>query len=165
MCVKTGIRGRAQDVPGKIWCPVSSLINTVWMAYLHLICQYFQWFTPLTEHKTRHNCIPSCCSAEVRLQHNRSAVKVESCGFAAVRSHDCTFLCLGSRIVFRFRCFSTFASSTVLLSFCNILFPSDQSISKPKSVLIGSRGLGKALCQWWWASWLVQRHRQPTDPC
>lgn len=27
-------------------------------------------------------------------------------------------------------------------------FPDDQSISNPKSVLIGSRGLRKALCQW-----------------
>lgn len=38
------------------------------MAYLHFICQYFQWFTILTEHKTRHNWIPSCCSAKVTAQ-------------------------------------------------------------------------------------------------
>lgn len=51
-------------------------------------------------------------------------------------------------------------SFSLLLPF----FSGYHSISKAKSVLIGSRGLGEALCQRWWGSWLVQRHRQPTDP-
>lgn len=38
-------------------------------------------------------------------------------------------------------------------------FSGYHSISKTKSVLIGSRGLVEALCQRWWGSWLVQGHR------
>lgn len=38
-------------------------------------------------------------------------------------------------------------------------FSGYHSISKTKSVLIGSRGLMEALCQRWWGSWLVQGHR------
>lgn len=97
------------------------IINTFCMAYLHFICQYFQWFTILTEHRTRQSWIPSSCGAKVTAQLNCSAVKVESCGFAVVKSHNCTFFCLGSSIVFRFGCFPTFASSTVLLS-SSVLF-------------------------------------------
>lgn len=37
-------------------------------------------------------------------------------------------------------------------------FSGYHSISKTKSVLIGSRGLVEALCQRWWGSWLVQGH-------
>lgn len=54
---------------------------------------------------------------------------------------------------------------SVLSTLSSYLFSGYHSISKAKSVLIGSRGLREALCQWWWGFWLVQRHRQPTDPC
>lgn len=163
MCVKTRIRGRAQDVPGKIWCPVSSLINTVCLAYLHFICQYFQWFTILTEHKTRHNWIPSCCGAKVTAQLFSCESRV-----MWLRCRKVTWLHI--LLSWKQHCFQSWMLLYLCFQYCPAFFfqhffSDDQSISKPKSVLIGSRGLREALCQWWWGSWLVQRHRQPTDPC
>lgn len=63
-----------------------------------------------------------------------------------------------------FLSFSLQRSQSILLPIF-YFFSRYHSISKAKSVLIGSRGLWEALCQRWWGSWLVQRHRQPTDPC
>lgn len=55
------------------------------MAYLHFICQYFSDlpFT-LTSRLETTGIHPA---AVERLQHNYSAVKVESCGFAVIRFH------------------------------------------------------------------------------
>lgn len=76
------------------------------MAYLHFICQYF---IDLLFSLSSRPEITGIHPAEVqRLEHNYSAVKAESCGFAVLRSHDSTFFCLGSSIVFIFWCFFTF---------------------------------------------------------
>lgn len=48
--------------------------------------------------------------------------------------------------------------SLSFFSHYHVFFPWYHSISKTKSVLIGSRGLREASCQWWQGSWLVQRH-------
>lgn len=106
------------------------------------------------------SCFPSCVACELCLQRthhqpysffNRFKFK-----YPCSRNLDKDYMLMHLPVLL---------SSRILQVLRTLFFPSYHSISKAKSILIGSRGLLEALCQRWWGSWLVHRHRQRTDPC